>query len=84
MGCDLYLFVIRLRESIHRDGRTPASICRDAEIKPYVLREYLEGRRTPQYDTVCRLADALGVSLDWLMGRDNQKKSAATLDSAEP
>ena len=84
MGCDLYLFVKRLRESIHRDGRTPASICRDAEIKPYVLREYLEGRRTPQYDTVCRLAAALGVSAHWLAGWADIKKSAATLDSAKP
>lgn len=74
----------RLRVALLRDGRMATALCRDAGITPHTLRDYLAGKYMPKVDTASRLAAALGVSLDWLMGRDSQKKSAATLDSAEP
>ena len=73
----------RLRVAQLRDGRMATALCRDAGITPHTLRDYLAGKYMPKVDTAARLADTLGVSLDWLMGREDAKKSAAPQDSAK-
>ena len=76
-------FARRLREAISRDGRSFRALAIRTGMRHNQIYTYANGIYAPSIDRAAQLADALGVSLDWLMGRDSQKKSAATLDSAQ-
>ncbi|MBO5461102.1 MAG: helix-turn-helix transcriptional regulator [Ruminococcus sp.] len=40
-----------------------------AHVSPYSIANYEVGRRMPDIETLCLIADCLGVSLDDLVGR---------------
>lgn len=37
-------------------------------LAPSTLGNYVQGTREPDYDTLCRIADYFGVSVDYLLG----------------
>lgn len=63
-------FAARLRMAVLDDGRMTTAICREAGIAPHTLRDYLAGKYVPKTSTATKLANALDVSLDWLLGRE--------------
>ena len=77
------IFARRLREAILADDRSTRALAIRAGMHHSQIYTYTNGINIPSIDRAANLADALGVSLDWLMGRDSQKKSAATQDSAK-
>jgi transcriptional regulator with XRE-family HTH domain len=59
----------RLKELRDRANLTQEALARKADVGTDAVRNWEKGRRTPGLDMAVKLADALGVSLDDLVGR---------------
>jgi DNA-binding XRE family transcriptional regulator len=57
-------FTIRLRQLREREGYTQAHLAMKAGLSPQAIAALEQGRRGPTWDTVRRLAYALGVSVE--------------------
>jgi transcriptional regulator with XRE-family HTH domain len=44
-------------------------------FQPSAISHFETGRRSPSFDNLKRLADALSVSIDFLLGREDSSKS---------
>lgn len=66
---------MRIREIRKAKGLQQKVLARNLGIKPNRLSQYETGAREPDLDTLARIATALDVSVDDLMGRpETQKK----------
>lgn len=63
-----YCFGDRLKEAMALKGLEGQDFDDLDIVSAASVREYLEGRRIPNLRTAARMADFLGVSLDWLCG----------------
>jgi phage repressor protein C with HTH and peptisase S24 domain len=59
---------------------TRAEASRVAGVNPNQLAKYVNGKAEPSFQTLQRLADAKGVSLDWLAGRGSEMFGSGTSD----
>lgn len=73
---------IRIRELRRRQGLTQRALCEALELKASTLSQYESGQRTPDDAIKARIADFFGVSLDYLLGRDEFIQPA--LEKGEP
>jgi transcriptional regulator with XRE-family HTH domain len=64
----------RLTELRRRAGLTQEGLARAAGVGTDAVRKWERGKRTPSFDMATRLADALGVSLDELAGRESPQR----------
>lgn len=62
------LFTTRLREARDVRGWSQAELAQRADMQPSAIAHFEAARRKPSFDNVRRLAKALGVSTDYLMG----------------
>ena len=46
-------------------------LARKIDVDPTVVSLWLSGKRMPNADSLCRLADYFGVSVDFLLGRED-------------
>lgn len=46
-------------------------LARKIDVDPSVVSLWLSGKRMPNADSLCRLADYFGVSVDFLLGRED-------------
>ena len=69
--------VKKLIEVVYKDGRKQDDIARAARITASTLSRILNGHSHPQQRSIYRLADALGVQVDSLIGSTRQKKGGA-------
>lgn len=60
----MYKFYAQIRDKL---GLKDADISRMASISRASLSEWKSGKFTPKYETCCRIANALGVSVEYLM-----------------
>ena len=60
----------RLRERQHKSRRTVSELC---GLPPDAVRRYERGEADPSMDSLVRLADYFGVTIDYLVGRDYKK-----------
>ena len=67
----------RLRQAA---GLSQSQLARAAGVPPGSLKNWEQGRRLPQLDAACRLARAVGVSLDELAGRVFEEGAPAKSD----
>ncbi|QKV20264.1 hypothetical protein [Oricola thermophila] len=68
----------RVAQAVAADGRRVATIEVAAGLKRDGLRDFLNGRkRKLALVDAALLADELGVSLDWLAGRDRPRENGA-------
>ncbi|WEK42953.1 MAG: helix-turn-helix transcriptional regulator [Candidatus Sphingomonas colombiensis] len=58
----------RLREAVTRTGARQVEVARRAGITPQRLSNYLQRGTLPDVETLVRLAQATGVSTDYLLG----------------
>jgi transcriptional regulator with XRE-family HTH domain len=63
-------FAIRLKEVRVAKNLSQIELARRAGLSPTVISHYEAGRRAPLLATCAAIADALGVSMDFLSGRD--------------
>jgi transcriptional regulator with XRE-family HTH domain len=61
-------FATRLREARERQGLNQAQLAQRADMQPSAIAHFEANRRKPSFENVRRLATALGVSSDYLLG----------------
>ena len=68
-------FPERLRAA--REGRelSQTELAQRAALQPSAVSHFEAGRRAPSFDNLKRLANALDVTTDYLLGRTNEIKS---------
>ena len=64
------IFPIRLKEARTKAGLTQREVGEKLGMVDASYQKYELGRSIPGLELASRMADALGVSLDWLAGRD--------------
>ena len=64
----------RLAELRRRAQLTQEGLARAAGVGTDAVRKWERGKRTPSFDMAAKLADALGVSLDELAGRETSPR----------
>ncbi|MBQ3281536.1 MAG: helix-turn-helix domain-containing protein [Eubacterium sp.] len=67
----------RLASALRDSGLTQIELCKRTGITAGALSSYLSGRYYPKQRTLERLADALGVSVLYLMGFDDASQEAS-------
>ncbi len=69
---EMRLFSERLLIALHRRNITQRSLAEQIGISPKALNKYVRGRTIPSSDTLYKIAEALDVSTDWLLGRTDE------------
>ncbi|MBI3128150.1 MAG: helix-turn-helix domain-containing protein [Candidatus Tectomicrobia bacterium] len=74
----------RIAQARKKRGLNPNQLARKADISWANLIRYEEGKNEPGAGKLLRIADALGVTVDWLLGRDGaaEQEEARPLDVA--
>ncbi len=62
-------FSRRLSAAMKARGHTISSLAQAIGVTHSSIYGYIEGKRLPRADYMVAMAEALGVSLDWLVGR---------------
>jgi len=66
----------RIREARQRKGWTQAELGWRSGLRESVICGYERGYHTPSLRHISRIADALGVSVDYLLGRREYENQA--------
>lgn len=61
-------FPSRLKQAREINGFTQVEAAEEMDIKRYLITNYETGRTQPDLETLGRMADFYGVSVDWLLG----------------
>ena len=61
-----------------RDGKTQEQVSEACGISKVALARYETGSRKPRIEIASRLAEYYGVSVDYILGRDDAPKQPAT------
>jgi len=64
------MFNNRLREIRMKNGLTQEKLSEIVEIGIRNYQYYEQGKHVPSFEILIKLADALDISLDYLVGRD--------------
>ena len=62
-------FAERLRQARNQKGLMQKEVAGQLGMTPRAYQYYEGGRRRPDFETLVALADLLGVSTDYLLGR---------------
>lgn len=62
-------FTDRLKAARERRGLSQTDLAKLTGLQPSAVSHFETGNRAPSFDNLKRLADALGVSIDYLLGR---------------
>src|SRR5271154_6470907 len=65
-----------LRKTRENKGLSQSELAHKAGFQPSAISHFESGRRAPSFDNLRRLADALSVTVDYLLGRETDPKSA--------
>jgi transcriptional regulator with XRE-family HTH domain len=65
-------FSARLRAAREHKGLTQAQLAEKADLQPSAISHFESERRSPSFDNLRALADALGVTTDHLLGRESK------------
>ena len=66
----------RIRQLIDKSGLTQSQVAAKAGLTPGAISHFVTGVRTPGTSTVRRLADALNVSVEYILGREEEPKGS--------
>ena len=64
------IFPQRLKELRLKKGLTQTELGEKVGVKQNTFTNWENGKREPNFETLLKLADFFGVSLDWLFGRE--------------
>lgn len=67
------MFCKRLRDARMRRKLTQPQVAAVLGVALRTYQQYEQGIRNPSLDSLVLLADALGVSTDWLLGRTDEE-----------
>ena len=60
----------RIGEAMERRELTQASLSRITGLPPSTISRYVNGKRNPNAEVLGKVASALGVSCDYLIGKE--------------
>ncbi len=66
----------RLRKVRESKGLNQAQLAEKSGLQPSAVSHFELGRRSPSFDNLKRLADALSVTIDYLLGRQHEPTTA--------
>ena len=66
-----------LRGLREKRGLTLEQVADAVGLRNQYVSNYELGKRKPDYETLCNLADFFGVSVDYILGRTNDEKPAS-------
>lgn len=66
----------RLREAREKKGLSQAELAQKSGFQPSAVSHFESGRRSPSFDNLRKLADALSVTIDFLLGREPEPHSS--------
>jgi len=70
-------FSERLREALSRAGITQQQLAHRMHVSPSAVSKWLSDSREPGLATLASLSQALGVSVDWLVGMKSAERPTA-------
>ena len=73
-------FADRLRKYRQIRGLKQADLARNAGVPPSAISHFEAGERKPSFETLRRLAEALGVTIDFLLGRIDEEEGLVDAD----
>lgn len=62
------IFSERLKEMLELREKSQAQLAKELDTTPQAISSYVNGKTTPDYDMLCRIAGRLNVSIDFLLG----------------
>lgn len=68
------IFSQRLKAVRERRGLSQAELAKKAGLQPTAISHFETAGRSPSFDNLRRLSDALSVSADYLMGRSEKEE----------
>jgi len=69
----------RLRRLREEKGVSQSELASKAGFQPSAVAHFESDRRSPSFENLRRLADALTVTIDYLLGRETEPKSAGPI-----
>lgn len=69
----------RLRKIREDKGLSQSELAHKTGFQPSAISHFESGRRSPSFENLKRLADALSVTIDFLLGRESEPKSAGPI-----
>jgi repressor LexA len=72
--------MLRIRELRKQKNKLQKEMAQDLKIPPNTFNQYENGKREPDLATLARIAEYLGVSIDYLLGASSTPQPGATLD----
>lgn len=70
------MFAERFNEILQKKGLTAYKVAKDCGIAQGQMNEYKNGKRVPGEKYLLKIADYLGVSVDYLLGREDSEPAA--------
>ena len=74
----------RIREARKNAGLTQAQLAESSGVAAISIHQYEAGKREPRIEQLCRVADTLGVSIQYLLGSEDSKGFLLPDDFADP
>ena len=79
------IFSERLKEILELREKSQAQLAKELDTTPQAISSYAKGKTTPDYDMLCRIANHLSVSVDFLLGNvqtiTNEEQIAITAEA---
>jgi len=69
------IFAERLRAARELKGLSQTDLAKKTDLQPSAISHFENDRRSPSFNNLKRLADALGVTVDYLLGRSEEPKT---------
>lgn len=70
------MFAERFNEILQKKGLTAYKVAKDCGIAQGQMNEYKNGKRVPGEKYLLKIADYLGCSVDYLLGRDSSESAS--------
>jgi len=74
-------FAIALSQLMMQKGISQEELAKTIEKTRQTVSQYMNGISEPGYETLCKIAEFFGVSVDYLLGRTNIKTPDATMQA---
>jgi transcriptional regulator with XRE-family HTH domain len=75
-------FQHRLRLARESRGLSQADLAKKTGLQPAAISHFETGQRSPSFDNLRKLSDALNVSVDYLLGRIDEEKHGKGIAAA--
>lgn len=76
--------LFRIREARERCGLTQAALAEKLGVNGVTLSGYENGKHDPKSDTLVKIAQICGVSVDYLLGREQESTHTEILYISKP